>query len=152
MSSLDHREGGSDLTSLLPTLEGVVEALSDGRLPDNLAPLHEFLDNDLRPRLRMVRSRCRVLESTQEHGLMVTLLARDVADMEWYAGRIESTLLSLGLRNGSSLSAPRSLATLFARLLSTTELAAGIQIEIDRRSNTCREFSSHSVTPRKEEL
>jgi hypothetical protein len=151
MSSTEHREGGSDFTSLLPTLEGVVEALGDGRMPEDLAPLHEFLDNDLRPRLRRVRYRCRVLESTQERELMVALLARDVSDIEWYAGRIESTLLSLELRNGSSLSAHRSLATLFARLLSAVELAAAIEIEMDRRPNNCREFSSHSVTRRREE-
>jgi hypothetical protein len=151
MSSSQRREGSSDLTSLLPYLEGVVEALSDGRLPDNLAPLHEFLDNHLRPMLRMVGCRCRVLEPPRERGLMVSLLARDVSDMEWYADRIESTLLSLGMRNGSPLSAPRSLTTLFARLLSTVELAATIQIEIGRRPNTCRESSSHSGTPRREE-
>jgi hypothetical protein len=150
MSSMECREGGSDLSSLLPTLEGLVEALGEGRLPANLAPLHEFLD-DLRPRLRMVRSHCRTLESTEQHGLMVTLLRRDVSEMEWYAGRIESTLLSLGLRDGSPLSAPRSLATLFARLLSIVQLAATTQIEMGRRPNTCRESSSLCVTARREE-
>jgi hypothetical protein len=144
-------EENSDLGSLLPSLQGIVEALSGGRMPATLAPLHEFLDNDLRPSLRMVGVRCCALEFSQEHGLLVTLLARDVSDMEWYAARIKSALQALGQRNGTYLSSGRSLVALFTRLLSVVELATIAEAEIGR-ADSSQVSVGHGVTDRGEEL
>ena len=151
MSPSQRREEDSGLSSLLPSLQGIVEALGDGRLPAKVAPLHEFLDNDLCPSLRMVDLRCRALEPTQERGLMATLLTRDLSDMKWYAAHIESSLLALGLQKGTSLSPNRSLVALFVRLLSVVELAAATEAEIYRRTNSSQVSASHSVTTQREE-
>jgi hypothetical protein len=151
MSPSQRGRENSVLGPLLPSLYGFVEALGEGHLPANLAPLYEFLDTELRPRIRIVGLRCRVLEPTHEHGSLITLLARDVSNMDWYAGRIENTLAALRSRNGSSVQSARLLGALFVRLLAAVELASTTEIEISRRPESNQVSVSRGVTARREE-
>jgi hypothetical protein len=121
---------GSGLSSWIPSLEGIVDALCDGRSSANPDALRDFLHNQLRPSLVRIASCGWALDARADDSLLVTLLRRDVADMRWYAARIES---ALGPSGGSQTSpVSRSLVGLLVRLLSTARIAAATEFEISR--------------------
>jgi hypothetical protein len=151
MSASERWGEDSALGSLLPSLQGLVEAVSNGRLPANLASLHEFLDNDLQPSLRVAGLRCRALEPSEEHGSFVTLLKRDISDINWYSARIGSALPALALRNATYFSPDRWLVALFERLLSVVGFAATTEVEIGTRPGSGQVSGSEGVNPRREE-